>query len=64
MYGEEMIRHLDDNNDEMAGFNQDLYWSSTEADEANAWLFDYPNGDSYYDPKYRPAYVRAVRDVK
>ena len=38
-----------------------FYWSSAEYYFNAAWIFNFRNGDVYYDNKYDTYYVRAVR---
>ena len=53
-----------DNKDEIGGFANNYYWSSTEYDNSNAWELLFTNGLQYYSNKYFNFYVRAVRDIK
>mgnify|MGYP003626912765 CR=1 FL=1 len=53
-----------DNKDEIGGFANSYYWSSTEDDYDDAWTQYFSNGFQYYLTKNATNYVRAVRDIK
>ena len=47
-------------------FKKEWYWSSSEYDSNNAWLFSFFYGYTYYGlnfSEYSSYYVRAVRDL-
>jgi hypothetical protein len=49
----------------IGGFQDALYWSSTEGDGNNAWYFGFDNeANEYYVDKNDKNYVRAVRTLK
>ena len=50
------------NQDELGGFANNYYWSSTENDNDDAWTQDFNSGFQYDYNKYNNYYVRAVRD--
>ena len=52
------------NQDELGGFADFYYWSSTENDNGNAWGQDFYDGNQYGSDKYSNNYVRAVRDIR
>jgi len=55
-----MYRHKD----EIGGFVENLYWSSTEYEANFAWIQNFNYGDQYYDSKdCTYYYVRAVRSI-
>ncbi len=45
----------------VGGFASNSYWSSTENANAIAWFQGFTNGFQFYDYKFYPYYVRAVR---
>jgi len=47
----------------IGGFTNNIYWSSTEYDNDNAWLQYFANGNQFNHYKFFTGYVRAVRDV-
>ena len=49
------------NKEEIGGFANNYYWSSTEYDNYDAWEQDFGFGFQYYDGKGNFNYVRAVR---
>ena len=53
-----------DNKDEIGGFANDYYWSSTEDDSYDVWIQDFFSGYQSYVSKDDFYYVRAVRDIK
>jgi hypothetical protein len=48
---------------ETNAFASDLYWSSTEASDTNAWLQTFDTGYQYNATKTNSNYVRAVRRI-
>ena len=52
------------NQDELGGFANGYYWSSTESDDGDAWKQDFSNGSQFDGSKNLYLYVRAVRDIK
>ena len=50
------------NQDELGGFADNFYWSSTEFDSNLAWAQNFDVGGQYYNIKSNYLYVRAVRD--
>jgi len=58
----EELNMLYENKEEIGGFANYYYWSSTENDFDNAWRQDFDNGDQNNDNnKSNTYYVRAVR---
>ena len=53
-----------DNKDEIGGFANNYYWSSSEFDNDYAWLQLFSNGFQLIGSKGSGNYVRAVRDIK
>ena len=43
------------------GFSADVYWSSSENADANAWSQDFSDGKQYDSRKFSPIHVRPVR---
>ena len=52
---------LYENREEIGGFANNGYWSSTEYDYNYAWNFYFYDGNAYYTNKNSTYYVRAVR---
>ena len=52
------------NQDELGGFANLNYWSSSENANANAWYQYFSNGSQFNYPKNHNFYVRAVRTIK
>jgi hypothetical protein len=52
---------LYDNRTLIGGFTSNLYWSSTEASAANAWMQDFSTGAQSSSMKILSGYVRCVR---
>ena len=50
-----------ENKQEIGGFANFYYWSSTEVDNSNAWLQYFIAGGQYLGSKNANGYVRAVR---
>jgi len=50
-----------ENREEIGGFANYYYWSSTEYDYGYAWVQDFLIGDQLYYNLYDNYYVRAVR---
>ena len=50
-----------ENKEEIGGFTNNYYWSSTEYVNYPAWSFFFYDGDAYNDVKSTTYYVRAVR---
>jgi hypothetical protein len=50
--------------DFIGGFEDSLYWSSTEYDNDFAWFLKFSSGSDYYGRKDGDPYVRAVRTLK
>ena len=48
--------------EEIGGFANTIYWSSTEYDDFNAWFQFFNNGYQSTNSKYGTYYVRAVKD--
>ena len=46
---------------EIGGFMEDFYWSSSEYDSLNAWYLYFPYGPQYFTKKDSTARVRAIR---
>ena len=44
-----------------SNFSTNLYWSSTEDDNGNAWEQSFSNGSQFNYDKFTPEYVHAVR---
>ncbi|MDC0100495.1 DUF1566 domain-containing protein [Crocinitomicaceae bacterium] len=58
----EELNVLYENKDEIGGFANDYYWSSTEDESYTAWIQGFGDGDTSYGLKdYINYYVRAVR---
>lgn len=55
---------MHNNKDELGGFADYIYWSSTELDNSNAWTQYFTNGYQFNYLKYGNFYVRAVRTIK
>ncbi len=57
------LHQLYTNRAAIGGFQDYVYWSSSEYGAGNAWLFYFLNGNTYLDGsvKYNGYYVRAVR---
>ena len=52
------------NQDELGGFANNYYWSSTEFDNVRSWIQYFFNGFQSTYNKNNYTYVRAVRDIK
>ena len=52
------------NQDELGGFSDGIYWSSTKYDNYFAWNQNFFSGNQYNVNKANNYYVRAVRDIK
>ena len=52
------------NQDELGGFADNFYWSSTEFGNFNAWKQDFNDGNQNSGNKGNTSYVRAIRDIK
>ena len=52
------------NQDELGGFANSYYWSSTEYGNFSAWIQSFFGGSQDYSSKNYGSYVRAVRDIK
>ncbi len=55
------LNMLHENKEEIGGFANLSYWSSTEYDTNDAWLQYFGNGYQSYGNKSSALYVRAVR---
>ena len=55
---------MHNNQDELGGFADYYYWSSTEFDFNNAWLQYFNDGLRFNYNKSNSNYVRAVRTIK
>tara|TARA_R110001599_G_scaffold90904_5_gene238957 strand:+ start:2029 stop:2436 length:408 start_codon:yes stop_codon:yes gene_type:complete len=54
-----------DNKYEIGGFDDQLYWSSTEFGNNDAWIQDFLDGSQdIFDKDYPNFYMRAIRDIK
>ena len=53
-----------DNKDEIGGFANVFYWSSTEYNKCYAWEQDFDYGSQDLNRKTSNSYIRAVRDIK
>jgi hypothetical protein len=51
------------NRENVNGFTDEYYWSSTEINNNYVWSKFFANGGEYYTSKDDRGYVRAVRDV-
>jgi len=49
------------NNQKIGGFDDNYYWSSTEAGYFDAWLQSFSSGGQVFYFKYYSGYVRAIR---
>ena len=52
---------LYENKEEIGGFANNFYWSSTENDYGNAWNQFFFDGDQFYYLKANANFVRSVR---
>ena len=57
----EELNMLYENKEEIGGFANNDYWSSSEFDNFNAWVQNFYNGVQTSDIKNGDNYVRAVR---
>ena len=53
-----------DNKDEIGGFANRYYWSSTKFGNGSAWIQGFTSGNQDFGSKVTNYYVRAVRDIK
>ena len=58
------LNMLYENKEEIGGFVNNYYWSSTENDNNNAWKQSFANGLQNIGSKGNSNYGRAVRDIK
>ena len=48
-------------NGNIGGFSNNVYWSSSEGNDSNAWFVNFNNGFTYSNDKYNTFRVRVIR---